>query len=63
MLFISSSKLLLFSRYLSFYHDFWVMLKKQLDLKDKVNFKIHDVKKQLQYSYFPISHEIKTTRP
>ena len=33
----------LFSRYLNFCHDFMVMLKKRIDQKDKVNFKIHDV--------------------
>ena len=36
-------KALSFSRCLSFCHDFLVMLEKRLHLKDKVNFKIHDV--------------------
>ena len=43
MIFISPQKLFLFSRYLSFCHDFLVMQKKQLDQKDKVNLKIHYV--------------------
>ena len=43
MLFILSSKLFWFSRYLSFCHDFLVMQEKPLDQKDKVNCKIHDV--------------------
>ena len=49
-----------------FYRDFLVMYKKQLDKKDKVNFKIHDVttmvNKLLQYTYCPISQEVKATR-
>ena len=36
MVFISSQKFFLFLRYLSFCHDFLVMLKKRLDEKDKV---------------------------
>ena len=36
-------KLYLLSRYLNLCHDFFVMLKKWLDQKGKVNFKIHDV--------------------
>ena len=43
MFLISSEKLFSFSRYLSFCHDFLVMLEKQLDCKDKANIKIHDV--------------------
>ena len=43
MFFVSSEKLISFSRYLIFCYDFLVMLKKWLDLKGKVNFKIHDV--------------------
>ena len=43
---------------------FW-LLKKRLDQKDEVNFKIHDVTTwltQLQYTYCPIPHEVKITR-
>ena len=36
-----------FSRYLNFCYDFLVMLKKTLDKKDKVSFKIHDVRNWL----------------
>ena len=43
MPFISSYKLFSFSRYLSFYHDVFVMQKKWLDQKDKINFKIREV--------------------
>ena len=43
MLFISPQKLFSVSVYLSFCHDFLVMLKKRLDKNDKVNFKIYDV--------------------
>ena len=35
--------LFLFSRYLNFCLEFLVMLRKMLDKKDKVNFKIYDV--------------------
>ena len=43
MLFISSGKFFLFSRYLNFCLDFLVMKKKRLDWKDKINFKTYDV--------------------
>ena len=51
MLFIPSWKLFSFSTYLSFSHDFLVLLEKRLDLKDKVNFKIHDVTTWLTNNY------------
>ena len=65
MLFISACKLFSFSRYLNFYLDFLVMYKN--GLIGKVKFKIYDVttdqrKKQLQYTYCPISQEVKTIR-
>ena len=37
--------------YLSFCHDFLVMLKKRLDWRDQVNFKIHDVTTLLANNY------------
>ena len=44
---------------------FWSR-KKPVDQKNKVNFKIHDVTtwltKQLQNTYFTISHEVKATK-
>ena len=43
MLFISSSKLFWFQRYLSFCLDFFGHLGKLLDKKARVDFKIHDV--------------------
>ena len=43
MLFVSSYKLLLFSRYLNFRLNFLVIQKKLLDQKDKVNLKIYDL--------------------
>ena len=57
-------KLFSFSRYLNFCNDFLVMQEKRLDLKDRVNCKIRHnlVNKQLQYTSWPISHEVKTTR-
>ena len=53
MFFISSllKKLILFSRYLNICLDFLVMQKKQFDWKDKVNFKIYDITKQLANNY------------
>ena len=47
----------------TFVLTFWV--EKRLDENDQVNFKIHDVttwKKQLQYTYYQISQEIKAVR-
>ena len=43
MLFISSKKLFLFSKYLNLCLDFLCMEKKQLDWKDKVSFEIYDI--------------------
>ena len=43
MLFILPQKLFLFSRYLTFYFDFFGRVAKWLDQKDKVNFKIDDI--------------------
>ena len=40
---ISPSKLFSFLRYFSFCHNFFVMQKKRLNQKNKVNLKIHDV--------------------
>ena len=51
MFFVSSEKLISFSRYLIFCHDFLVMLKKLLDLKGKVNFEFHDVINWLASNY------------
>ena len=49
MLFISPQKLFLFARYLSFclFGD----VSKQLDLKDKINFKFYDVTAWLANNY------------
>ena len=50
------------SKFLSWLVD---QIEKQLDEKDKVNFKIYDttawLTKQLQYTYFSISHEVNAT--
>ena len=43
MLFILSSKLFLFLRFLSFYTDFFGHVGKRLDKKAEVNFEIYDV--------------------
>ena len=43
MLFISPQNLISFSRYLSFLSRLFGHVKKRLDQKDKVNFKIYDV--------------------
>ena len=43
MIFTSSYKLFWFSRYLIFVLTFLVIQKKQLDQKDRVNFKFHDI--------------------
>ena len=44
MLFVSPQKLFSFSRYLTLSLDFFGRVAKQLDYKDKVNFKIYDVR-------------------
>ena len=43
MLFISSWKLFSSSKYIFFFYDFYVHVRKHLDYKNQVNFKIHDV--------------------
>ena len=59
MLFISSQKLFSFSKYFDF-------CRKNGLIREGVNFKMYDittwVNKRLQYTYCPISHEVKTTR-
>ena len=51
MLFISSAKLLSFSRYLNFVLTFWSYRKKRLEKKDKVNFKTYDATAWLKNNY------------
>ena len=52
--------------YLNFCSDFFGNAGKQFDEKAKFNLKIYDVNKLgnkwLQYTYCPVSHEVKTIR-
>ena len=48
MLFIPFYQLLSFSRRLNFYLNSFVMQKKWLDLKDKVNFNIYEIAKEMR---------------
>ena len=53
-------KLLLFLRYLNFCPDFLGQVEKQLDKKAEVNLKFYDIN-LLQYTYYPISREVKVS--
>ena len=64
MLFISPLKALFVLNIFNFCLDFLVMQEDGLIRKDKVNFKIqrhNPGKKQLQYTYCPISQEVKVS--
>ena len=52
MFFISSQQLFSFSSYLTFCLDFFGRVAKRLDLKDKFNFKIFDVRAWLTNNCF-----------
>ena len=48
-----------------FFSNFCLDVAKQLDWKDKATFKIYDIttwNKQLQYTYYPISQEVKAMK-
>ena len=63
MLFISSSKLFLFLRYLNFSPDLSGSVGKRLEIKAKVNFKILKLSTGKQiHTFCPTSQEVKAIR-